>query len=238
MVTQSELEKHLESLKDSNKNVRWSAADALGKIGPDAKAAVAGLIKALEDNDNNVRIKVIEALGEIGPGASEAVPGLIVTLKDPDKVICWTAIEALGKIGRVAVHDLLAALKDKDENLQLAIAMALGRIASNAEDVVPVLFERINDRETGWIAATALSMVNDNTVMAALIEGLSDKNEATRQRSARLLSEISTAAAAPAFIEALKINDDSIRASIVSKLVDISIRIAEASKSNDVNNQE
>ncbi len=47
-------------MKDNNSTVRWSAAEALGKI-KDARA-IGPLIDALEDDDNGVRREAIEAL--------------------------------------------------------------------------------------------------------------------------------------------------------------------------------
>src|SRR6516165_4799852 len=44
----------VEMLKDPEKNVRRSAADALGKIGPNAAEAVPALATALEDLDKDV----------------------------------------------------------------------------------------------------------------------------------------------------------------------------------------
>jgi HEAT repeat protein len=46
--------------------VRILAADALGGLGPDGKAALAPLLQALKDDDVNVRVAVVQALGDIG----------------------------------------------------------------------------------------------------------------------------------------------------------------------------
>lgn len=45
----------VEALRDEHKDVRSSAAYALGRIGPDAKAAVPALVEALKDEDEGVR---------------------------------------------------------------------------------------------------------------------------------------------------------------------------------------
>ncbi|HKI37754.1 MAG TPA: HEAT repeat domain-containing protein [Gemmataceae bacterium] len=54
--------------------VRTKAAEALGNIGPKAKAAVPALTDALRDA--NVRTEAAIALGNIGPDAKDAVPAL------------------------------------------------------------------------------------------------------------------------------------------------------------------
>ena len=56
------------ALKDSDKWVRYAAADALGNIGD--SASVGPLIGLLGDHDQDVRFATAEALGKIGdPGA-------------------------------------------------------------------------------------------------------------------------------------------------------------------------
>ncbi len=54
--------------------LRAKAAQALGTIGPDAKAAVPALIEALKDT--SIRNDAVVALGNIGPDAKDAVPAL------------------------------------------------------------------------------------------------------------------------------------------------------------------
>ncbi len=50
------------ALRDGEGNVRWDAAEALGKIG---KTAVPTLIKALKDEQWTVRMNAAKILGEI-----------------------------------------------------------------------------------------------------------------------------------------------------------------------------
>ncbi len=83
------------ALGDSNSDVRWNAAVALGKIG--TPEAVPALIAALGNSDSSVRWKAAEALEEIG--TPEAVAALIAALGDSDSSVRWKAAEALGKIG-------------------------------------------------------------------------------------------------------------------------------------------
>jgi len=55
----------IDALKDQDKEVRISAADALGNIGPEAKEALPPLIAALKDQNEMVRGQAAEALGKI-----------------------------------------------------------------------------------------------------------------------------------------------------------------------------
>jgi HEAT repeat protein len=79
--------------------LRRRAAEALGRLGPEAKAAVPALISAL--NDPAARIDAALALGEIGPAARSAIPALtsIADEKKPkDKALKKAAADALRKI--------------------------------------------------------------------------------------------------------------------------------------------
>ncbi|NEQ35282.1 MAG: HEAT repeat domain-containing protein [Okeania sp. SIO3I5] len=61
-------------LEDSESNVRWRTANALGKIG--SPKAVPRLISLLEDSDSGVRMTTVNALGKIGS------PNIIVELTE------------------------------------------------------------------------------------------------------------------------------------------------------------
>ena len=64
----------INALSDNDEDVRIAAAEALGKIGPEAKGAVPALIIVLGDSDHVMRNRTVEALGKIGPEAKEAIP--------------------------------------------------------------------------------------------------------------------------------------------------------------------
>lgn len=88
----------IRQLQSRDAVVRISVADALGRIGPEAKEAAPALIAALKDQDAFIRNSAAEALGEIGPGTKEAAPALIGALKDRDAGVRRSAAKALEKI--------------------------------------------------------------------------------------------------------------------------------------------
>jgi vesicle coat complex subunit len=85
-------------LKDSDPNVRYSAARALGKYGPQAREYVPDLVQALKDRDKTVRMGAAYGLADVGPDALEAVPALKEALKDKDAEVRKAAAYALKKI--------------------------------------------------------------------------------------------------------------------------------------------
>ena len=78
-----DVEKAVLQLQDPDVEVRSRAAEALGKIGPEAAAAVPALTTALQDPDVDVRMEAAWALGCIGPEAAAAAPALSNALQDP-----------------------------------------------------------------------------------------------------------------------------------------------------------
>lgn len=118
----------LAALKDSEEQVCWRAAWALGKIG--SEQAVDELLVALQDSDQFLRRMAVEALGQIG--SQQAVPALLNTLEDSDIFTRRGAVEALGQIGsQEAVAKLQNALQDSDSRVRKRAVKALWKIRSN-----------------------------------------------------------------------------------------------------------
>jgi len=112
--------------------LRWQAAEALGRLG-DARA-LAPLIEALQDKNNSLRGNAAEALGEIGD--SRAVPCLIEALGDKDDYPVRCAVEALGKLGdETAVEHLVPFLKhDPRSEVTEAAAKSLEKLGWEPKD--------------------------------------------------------------------------------------------------------
>lgn len=114
--------------------VRYSAADALGRVGASDEKVVVVLINALRDEDKYVSSKAADSLGKIG---KIAVPDLINALSDKDAYVRYKAADALRIIGAYAVAARTAlrnALHDKDIKVSLTAKYAIDAInaASNS----------------------------------------------------------------------------------------------------------
>ena len=98
---------------DRENEVRVSAAEALGNIGPKcAKAAVPALMKAAkEDKWPKVRSASLSALGEMREAAKPAIPLLRESLRDPDGFIAQAARNALFRVQPDA-RDEVVAIED------------------------------------------------------------------------------------------------------------------------------
>jgi HEAT repeat protein len=95
------------ALKEKDNLVRKNAAEAIAKIGPDAKDAVEDLVNALKTErpamrrrDNSFKASYVEALGAIGPDAKAAVKYLEESIaeRNVDREYRRVVTEALRKI--------------------------------------------------------------------------------------------------------------------------------------------
>ncbi|OLB03298.1 MAG: HEAT repeat domain-containing protein [Nitrospirae bacterium] len=205
-----EIEIQIDLLKDPDWAVRREAVITLGEMGDER--CVEPLARSLRDGDWQVREAAVEALAMVG---SPAVEPLIKQLRDWD--IRKYAIRALGKIkdervldpllaqlrsdefkedatealvelGQPAVEKLVAALKDKDENVRKQAVIALGRIKDSG--AVEALIERLQDKD--WFirltAAAALETIGDERGREAIKPLLQDPDLVVKMRVERILA--------------------------------------------------
>jgi HEAT repeat protein len=120
----------IQDLKEGDENCRAEAAEALGDLGADGKAALPALVSALGDEGERVRQNVLRAIIAIGPDA-KATPALTNSLKDSDSLVRALSANALGQLGplaRQSVPALREALHDRDETVKKEAADALRAI--------------------------------------------------------------------------------------------------------------
>ena len=197
----------MESLKDHNQDVRRKAVLALGRIGPDAKAATAGLTELLKDND--VRWDACDVLRRIGPAA---VPALTTALKDQDENVRSAAAWALGLIGpeaKAAVPALAELIKDDNKDVRRNAFLALKRIGPATMQAFAGL---LNDNDFRRAAVSVLGQMGSAAV-PALTTAVANKDEEVRRTAAEALGLIGPEAkrAVPALAELLQDTDATVR---------------------------
>ena len=185
-------------LGDENEKVRWSATEALAKIG---EPAVPALIKALSHNNSRVRHSAAFALSRIGEPAKSAVPALIEALNDQQQWVRWNASYALGEIGEPAVRSLIKALSDENWKVRFNAAAALGW-GSQVHFNVATTLSRIESSQVKKISVK---------IVPELIEALSDGGQEIRNDAVRALELIGT----PEATRALEAHPSRIYGSIV-----------------------
>jgi HEAT repeat protein len=135
----------IERLQSPMKAVQLQAADELGWIGPDAKAAVPALMKVLQAKDAAIRRAGTVALGHIGTGATAAVGPVSKLLHDSDNDVRMAACATLGWMGPAASEAVPALVeivaKEKQIPLRCAAMEALWRMDSEAHTALPALVQ-------------------------------------------------------------------------------------------------
>ena len=171
----------VQKLASSRSEDRAAAARALGTLGPEGTTALEALTAALEDPVADVRVAAAWAIGGLGPSAAGAVT-------------------ALGKCTR-----------DQSAQARAGAAWALGRIGPSAQSAAPSLVERLRDADetVRWRAGDALGAVGCNvTVVAPLVEILSDAHASGRAQAAEALGRCGVAAAPALAALALALGDE------------------------------
>jgi HEAT repeat protein len=169
------------------------------QLGPEAQAAVPGLLQTLQSPDETIRLSATIALGHMGQRmlAKEAVWALAARLKDGLFPVRRGAAWALGKMGpkaAEAVPALIEALQDIDTATRLEAASSLGDIGPVASTAAPHLGRAVKDAEPPLCttAAYALGRLGPAAKAAVpdLIEALKHKDEFTRSNAAEALGRI------------------------------------------------
>lgn len=113
----------LEVLSDKDARVRWTVAQTIFRLGPEAVAAV---IPLTTNADVNVRHAAVYALGEARTNALPAVPALIRCLLDPNEAVRGSALYSLSRVGFPAVPKALElAVTSPDPQMQNAAFRSL-----------------------------------------------------------------------------------------------------------------
>ncbi len=212
-------------------DVRQRAATILGRIGPEARDAMAALIESVVDRDRDMRNGAIRALKQIDPhwltheATRQAIPMLIEKLGSRSDGVRNTAKLVLSTIGAPAVPDLIRALSNaEDDQHQGLAAETLGRIGADAASAVAPLNQALNSDHlhVRRLAAEALGRIGAAAEPAVtnLLKKLADDNLAVRGMAAKALAQIESAieVAAPAVLQLLVHKSDAVRQDAVGAL--------------------
>jgi serine/threonine-protein kinase len=182
-------------LKDSNKMIRQSAINALGKMSgtPDIEL----LCELLCDPDLDVQNKAVDVI--VKQRHPDTVRHLIVALKDDSEYARRAAVEVLNEIADPrSIKDLLEAIGDDDWWVRARATDALAKIGGPR--VVDAVIRLIND-ENEDIRRAAIELLNstrDERAVKKLVEATEDDDWWVRERAADALAEIGDTRGLPA----------------------------------------
>ncbi|NER90813.1 HEAT repeat domain-containing protein [Moorena sp. SIO3A2] len=189
--------KLLAGLKDDNSEVRWRAADALGKLGNSSETVINALLARLMDDKSFVRGSAANALRNLGNSSETIINALLALLRDDKSFVRWEAANALGKLGNSSetlVSALLAGLMDYESDVRVRSADALGKLGNSSETVINALLALLRDYESDVRVRAAEALVklgnSSETVINALLALLRDDKSFVRGRSAEALGKL------------------------------------------------
>jgi len=157
MMGRPAVEGLIRALRNENRAVQMAAAELLGEM---RDVAVDPLTGALRDADPFVRSVAARSLGKIG--SERSVEALIASLhREETARVRATVAEALGYIGhRRSIDPLVIALRDRDEEVQIAAASSLGYIGDR--QAIEPLIQALNDVDYR-VRQVALQALNDSS---------------------------------------------------------------------------
>jgi HEAT repeat protein len=88
-----------DALGDSNDDMRWQAARALGRIGPPARSCAPSLLRALEDANSDVRMAAVRALPRLGVERHRLLPAFDKLRSDPSSEVRDEVARVLKQLG-------------------------------------------------------------------------------------------------------------------------------------------
>lgn len=145
-------------LTNTDSVVRADAAAGLGRIGPQARAAIPALIRLLDDPDPQVALAACNALARVGPDSGEVVEAFIFRLNYP----LLRTQAALAAIGAPAVPALAETLRNGPDNRKaqvIAVLSAIGWPANGALAALDDVAKTSQDKEIKKQAAAAAARI-------------------------------------------------------------------------------
>lgn len=218
----------VELLRNGPENRRWAAMYTLSKLGDAALPAIPDYIENLHHKEFNFQVIACRALAALGAASKDAVPKLI-ELMDKDVILSTRthAAMCLGAIGPIEGVDLADLFTDMIEEpnafSQERGLIALGRLGRHAEgkrEFVEGLLNQETFSQRPEAARTLWQITGDREpTLGILMELVDDPTYDTRVQG--VLREMGPDAApiAPALVERLNTNDQSLRQVWVEVLV-------------------
>jgi HEAT repeat protein len=218
-------------VRDGKGSPLWSrvrAAETLGKMGPEARGAVAGLAEFLVDplraDPLVLDEAVVRALGRMGTPARPAIPAMMHVASrsfDLERAVVEATDHILASGADAGeVPALIKLLHDKDPATRLRTARVLGSLGPVAKDAIPALTETLRDPDIDvrHQALYALRRVRPTAKpteaeVGVFVLDLRDPDPAVRLAAVKNLRAMGQAAAnaGPALLEATQDQDPDVR---------------------------
>jgi HEAT repeat protein len=146
-------------LKDTDPQVRSTAAEALSMMGREVQAVMPALLQAMRQEKRfEVQRSLLQAITLVG---SRDLPGFIKAVREVDRDGKWATPFVLPQFGprpEDAVQPLIKLLGDPEPRNRMSAALALGKIGLLSEKSVPALAGALEDASLAVRMAAAASL--------------------------------------------------------------------------------
>jgi HEAT repeat protein len=172
----------LKCLTDPVGDVRAEAAIAIGRLASDAARCVPALVVLLDDADLRARASAAQAIGAFGTAARDAASDLRRSLAHGDP---WVRLGAAMSLARVEPRapepweTFGRLVLDANRDVRRRTVLSLGVL--RREEAVPLLTERLDDRDADVRKAAAQALGDMGPAAAAAIPSLEAMTKARYQ---------------------------------------------------------
>ncbi|MFM8250436.1 MAG: HEAT repeat domain-containing protein [Planctomycetota bacterium] len=176
--------------------LRWTAAEMLGKSGPLKPAVSQALLAALQDPDQAVQSVAAKAVGEVKVDAAAAVPALLKLLSTNASVPVIRALSVYQSEAEPAREPLLKLVRDTKlpSEVRWNAVRTIGKMRAAGAPAVEALIPFMKDAEQTVREHVAEAMGDigpeARAAVPALIEALDDTFHKVRRDAVRSLGQI------------------------------------------------
>lgn len=187
----------IQALNDENKEVRFTAAQAIPHIDPSkSNETLPTLVEfLLKDPDPGLRFNAAYSIGLFGKRAESALSDLVLALEDPVstvRVLAARAIVNVGVLDQRVLEALVEMLSDENHSCQSEAAGSLGQFGLQAVPAVPALVtlltslqdvktkEENEQSNQDWVRISVIQALGDigyssSEVIQTLVDELNDQ---------------------------------------------------------------
>jgi len=195
----SDLDALVQGLNHKNDDIKISASDALGGVGPNAQIALANLYNLLKNNNEKVKGSAAKAIYNIHPDPS-GIRILIESLADNNQVVQNYVRKSLALYGETAIPYLIRELSSNSLVIKLNASEVLGLMKSEAAEALPELERLLDDEDTNVRHGAISAIGNIGCIQAHLSAKLLD---VWKQSGDNLILEVLSRIKEPKVIEIL-----------------------------------
>ncbi|HEV3262006.1 MAG TPA: HEAT repeat domain-containing protein [Gemmataceae bacterium] len=182
-----------EALKDSDRDVRLAAAEAICTIEDLSVSDVPLLVQILKHQDQQARTFAARGLARLGRGAKAALPDLMAAYAGADQSLRRAVIETVAQLGvdaKPAVPTFAEALQDSDASVRKQAILALAKLGPDAKEAARPLGQVLSDsdKDVRQSAVVALRKIGPGAKEAvpALAQLLSEEIDTAHGQALRL----------------------------------------------------